>query len=146
MPRTDYANITKVFRVSAVSVQDATSSFFESDTISAPLVEKQYVADLSSVGRTNIDSRLREYISLFQMELVYLTNNPELLESCKISKERENLRLKAITWIQKIIQTAPSQSSEMNSPEHESARNHLFKIRKQLYPDGELGYLYAQEW
>ncbi len=142
----DYGNIAKERQAIAVINRDVTISIFESDTISAPLVEKQYVADISSIGRTNIDSRLREYISFFQMELVYLTKNPELLESCKISKDREELRQKAITWIQKIIQTAPSQSSEMNSPEHESARNQLFKIRKQLYPDGELGYIYAQEW
>lgn len=122
---------------SMISIQklDNTRGTFESDPRVSPSIKKQNVHDTSSIEGTRIDSRLREYISLFQMELVYLSNNPELLESCKINKDREELRLKAITWIQKIIQTTPSKSSEMNSSEHESARNHLFKIRKQLYPD-----------
>lgn len=92
-------------------------------------------------------SALREYVSLFKMELLYLQFNPELLASCgKNNPDREVMRSMAIKLVQDIVNTAPTNPDDMNSEAHESARNRLFQIRKRLYVGGEMGYVSAQEW
>jgi hypothetical protein len=117
---------------------------------SADAVSDDFVVRVGAPAGATISANndmLNEYVSLFRAELVYLDSNPELLAICgQKNPKREELRKSAIMLVRNIISTTPKNSEEANSAEHEALREQLFKIRKQLYKNGELGYVQAQEW
>lgn len=91
-------------------------------------------------------SGLEYYRSSFIAERLYLQYNPELIAIGKIDPKKDELRMTAITLVDRIISTMATDPSHANSPEHEGFKERLFTARRNLYRNGEMGYLDAQKW
>lgn len=102
-------------------------------------------ADVSQ-GRTYAESGLEFYRSSFLAERLYLMYNPELIAMGKIDPKKEELRMTAITLVDRIISTMVKDPTQNNSLDHEQFKDRLFAARRSLYRDGEMGYVEAQRW